>query len=170
MNKRLIILLLMLNLAIGRSFAQLPEIDQWWVTFGIGNAFQGFSNNLKGVNMFGDINIHAGNYYYQLGLDDSGTPARSDKTMGVVHFDLGQTIINDYYMVNGFYGLGIMNYSYADPQQKQHNVTTIGINLNAQLIVKPFDLFGLGIVPYTDLRWHHSITGLRICIMLGDGI
>ena len=170
MKKGIIILFVLLNLFNGKGFAQGFEVDQWWITFGVGNAFEGFSDIQKGVNMFGDINVHSGKYYYQFGLDDSGLPVISDKTMGVVHFDLGQAIITDYYMLNCFYGLGIMNYAYADPNQKIHNVTTIGINLNAQIILKPFRLFGFGLEPYSNIRWHHSVSGIRLTLMLGDGI
>src|ERR1700722_17220299 len=117
MKKRIFFLMVIVNLACSKGFAQKLDIDQWWVTFGIGNAFEGFTNIEKGINMFGDINVHSGRYYYQVGFDDSGLPVISDKTMATAHFDLGQAIITDYFMTNGFYGLGIMNYSYADPQQ-----------------------------------------------------
>jgi len=170
MKKITFIVTLILTLTFSKDYAQLLDIDQWWVTFGVGNAFEGFTKVTKGINMGGNINVHSGNYFYQVGFDNAGVPVRSDKSMSSYHFDLGQTIIDDYYMLNGFGGLGIMNYAYSDSNSKLHNVITVGINLNAQIIVKPFTTFGLGIEPFINLRYHHTVSGLMIVLMLGDGI
>ncbi len=170
MKKIIVITFLVLSLGAGKSIAQGFDIDQWWVTFGIGNAFEGFKDGQRGLNMSGNINVHSGKYYYQIGLDDSGVPIFSDKTMGAIHFDVGQCLITDYYMLTAFGGLGIMNYAYSDVNSKIQNKPTIGINLNANLTLKPLKLIGVSIEPYCNLRYRHTVSGIRLVLMLGDGI
>ena len=137
MKKTDIILFSLLSIIFSKLSAQELNIDQWWVTFGLGNAFEGFGISPKGINMSGNINIHIGNYYYQIGLDDSGIPIYSDKTMGSINFDFGKVFNKEYYILSGFGGLGIMNYAYSDSNFKVQNRPTIGINLNANFILKP---------------------------------
>lgn len=138
-----------------------------WANIGLGVWYDKNISSTDGLNLGVDYHWLPKRITYQVGFSLSSTLI-SGTTLNVIHAGIGKTIYKKYFLIGFIAGPGLMWGKQYDSDLDGENYIKAGLNINAQLLAKPFKNFGIGCVLFTNINATQNATGIRFVIHLNN--